>query len=180
MRCYCPKCGRKIEVTAQEAARLGGHLVCPQCLSRVDVAVPKVKQPPAAEPPAAAPKPRQRTHAQVSAGTGGPFCPKCGAKVRAADAFCKSCGASLGTARRNADAATPPPYRSQRRAAPSYRQPQPSVRPAALRQSTPRRQSGRKPAQPSAPVGGLGCMWRTAVGVAVAFVLYVLLGIAFQ
>ncbi len=177
MRCYCPKCGRKIEVTAQEAARLGGHLVCPQCLSRVDVAVPKANDKAVVAEPPAAPKPRQQSQ---SPATGGRFCPKCGAKVRAADAFCKSCGASLGTARRPADAATPPPYRSQRRAAPSYRQPQPSVRPAALRQSTPRRQSGRKPAQPSAPVGGLGCMWRTAVAVAVAFALYVLLGIAFQ
>ncbi len=178
MKCYCPKCGRKIEVTAQEAARLGGHLVCPQCLSRVDVAVPKPKAAADAEPPAA---PKPRPQAQTPA-AGGRFCPKCGAKVRATDAFCKSCGASLGTARRKADAGTPPPYRSQRRPVPSsaYRAPQAPVRPSVPRQAPARRPAERKPSQPSAPIGGLGCMWRTAVGVAVAFALYVLLGLAFQ
>lgn len=177
MRCYCPKCGRKIEVTAQEAARLGGHLVCPQCLSRVDVAVPKTK---AAAPAEAAPSPKPAPRAQTQP-SGGPFCPKCGAKVRATDAFCKSCGASLGTARRKADAGTPPPYHSQRRAAqaPAYRAPQPA-RPAVPRQAPVRRQTQRKAAQPSPAMSGMGCMWRTAVGVAVAFVLYALLGIAFQ
>lgn len=179
MRCYCPKCGRKIEVTAQEAVRLGGHLVCPQCLSRVDVAVPKANDKAVVAAPPAAPKPRQQSQSSTA---GGRFCPKCGAKVRAADAFCKSCGASLGAARRNADAATPPPYRSQRRApsAPSYREPQTSVRPSVPRQAPVRRHAERKSSQPSAPIGGLGCMWRTAVAVAVAFALYVLLGIAFQ
>lgn len=105
MRCYCPKCGRKIEVTAQEAARLGGHLVCPQCLSRVDVAVPKAKAAATTVKAESAPSPKPAPRVQPQP-SGGPFCPKCGAKVRATDAFCKSCGASLGAARRKADAGT--------------------------------------------------------------------------
>lgn len=179
MKCYCPKCGRKIEVTAQEAARLGGHLVCPQCLARVDVAVPKPTAAAVAGPPAT-PKPRQQAQTPAA---GGRFCPKCGAKVRDTDAFCKSCGASLGATRRKSDVGTPPPYRSQRRAAapaPAYRAPLTVARPSVPRQASARRPSSRSEAKASTYVGGLGCMWRTAVGVAVAFALYAMLGLAFQ
>ncbi len=168
MKCNCPNCGRKIEVTAQEARRLGGHLVCPQCLTRVDVDVPAAGS-------GVASAGKSSMAAQQSAS----YCPNCGSRVKASDDFCPKCGHSLkGSRKRTADA--PPPYRRQaprNQAAPAQ-----PVAHIAPRPSSPSRapRSAKKTAKDASPIGPLGCFWRTVVAVAVGFALYVVAGLLLQ
>lgn len=58
MRCYCNKCGRKIELTQGELNAQHGQVVCPQCLSVFKVPI-KMEEPP---PPVPA---RSRKKAQT-------------------------------------------------------------------------------------------------------------------
>lgn len=167
MKCNCPNCGREIEVTVQEARRLSGHLVCPQCLTRVDVAVPAVGS-------AASSSGKSASAAQPSAS----YCTNCGSRVKASDDFCPKCGHSLsGGKRRTADA--PPPYRRQTQRK-SVAPAQSATRPVRQPSSPSRTRRSVKSAKKTSPIGPLGCFWRTAAAVAVGFALYVLAGLLFQ
>ncbi len=167
MKCNCPNCGREIEVTAQEARRLGGHLVCPQCLTRVDVAV-------AAAGSGVVSSGKSAPAIQPSAG----YCTNCGSRVKASDDFCPKCGHSLrGGKRRTADA--PPPYRRQTQRK-SVVPAQAAARPARQPSSPSRPQRSVKSAKKALPIGPLGCFWRTIAAVAVGFAVYVLAGLLLQ
>lgn len=165
MKCNCPNCGRIIEVTAQEARRLGGHLVCPQCLTCVDVDVPAVDLSMAESKPSPAAKSTASN------------CPRCGARVKVSDDFCPKCGRALGKAKKSATSPAPPPYRRQtppRKA---------SVRQAAAQSTSvtasPRRQRKRanaKSGEMRGSISPLGCLLRTVALVLVAFMLYMVVG----
>ena len=170
MKCNCPNCGRKIETTIAEARRLGGHLVCPQCLTQVDVDVPP-----------AAPS-RQSAQKSGAASSQSSYCPQCGSRIKASDEFCPKCGTSLGSAkRRSAD--VPPPYRRTSPArSVSASRPVPTRQPSQSSTSRPARQQRQpsKQQKSGGPIGGLGCLWRTVLLVVAAFALYVITGILLQ
>ena len=156
------KCGRMIKVTEQEAQRLDGMLVCPQCLSTVEVDVPR----------------RNAKH----------WCHNCGGVVEAGADFCRHCGEPITNKGRNKQVAknssipkppripAPPPYRPTLKSKP---QPQTKAMPSAKAKPRNTRQSAQKN-EPQKPLTSKGCVLITIAIVVVFFVIYYFLGVIFS
>ena len=96
MKCFCPKCGRKMELSADELRAQKGMVVCPQCLTTFNAAhfeddvdelpppipVRKRKSQPAPRKPQPAPR---KSDAEVR------YCNRCGTPLPAGKTVCPAC-----------------------------------------------------------------------------------------
>ncbi len=163
----CRNCGRRVKVTEQEAQRLDGILVCPQCLSTVEVDVPR----------------RNAKH----------WCHNCGGEVEAGADFCRHCGEPITAKGRKKKAATipPPPPVAKAKPKPTPTPPpyRPKAQPKQQKQATtqaktmpadkPRQRPARKSSpidEPAKPLTGKGCMLISIAIVVAFFAIYFLIG----
>ncbi len=96
----CPRCGKVMEVSAEEVAMRGGVVVCPQCLAVFDLdgnlrteqpqhTTRHIEEEPAREQAAPA--------AQNAVNEPYHYCPECGKPLPEGVKFCPYCGTSLAT-----------------------------------------------------------------------------------
>ena len=157
MKCFCPKCGRKMELSADELRAQKGMVVCPQCLTTFKaphfdddddelpppIPVRKRKSQPAPHKPQPAPR---------KSGTEVRYCNRCGATLPAGKTVCPAC-------------AKPKPAPKRPTAVP--------VKNTPARRVTPKKESGQ-------PTSKWGCLaYSLAISLAF-FLLYALIGLLFN
>ena len=157
MKCFCPKCGRKMELSADELHAQKGMVVCPQCLTTFKaphfdddddelpppIPVRKSKSQPAPRKPQPTPR---KSDAEVR------YCNRCGAPLPAGKTVCPAC-------------AKPKPAPKRPTAAP--------VKKTPARRVTPKKESGQ-------PTSKWGCLaYSLAISLAF-FLLYALIGLLFN
>lgn len=157
MKCFCPKCGRKMELSADELRAQKGMVVCPQCLTTFKaphfdddddelpppIPVRKRKSQPAPRKPQPAPR---KSDAEVR------YCNRCGAPLPAGKTVCPAC-------------AKPKPAPKRPTAVP--------VKKTPVHRVPPKKESGQ-------PTSKWGCLaYSLAISLAF-FLLYALIGLLFN
>lgn len=173
----CHNCGRKIEVTEQEARHLNGTLVCPQCLSTVKVDVSLLPPPPLDTHEEVKPKQRCRFCGKLIEGEA-QFCQHCGKPTEAAPVASRQVSPPPHPA---TTTTSPPPYTKRPGAAPANRV-SPSTR-TNPKYNSPRmsnisntRKISRKKEKEKKPLSPLGCLGISVLIVIVFFLIYFLAG----
>lgn len=189
MKCYCPKCGRNNDVSADEIRRQGGTVVCPKCLTTFQMPIsndddddtpppiPARRQKTASARKATASDQPPKVPAARRSTSPARFCNKCGATIPAGRATCPECGqrAASTSGRRVisfSESTTPPPVRTPRRPA-TKPATKPTARTAAKKKTS-------KPKEESKPMSKVGCLLITCAITAGFFVLYALFGLLFD
>lgn len=88
MKCFCPKCGRKMELSADELRAQKGMVVCPQCLTTFKA--PHFDDDDELPPPIPVRK-RKSQPAPRKSGTEVRYCNRCGAPLPAGKTVCPAC-----------------------------------------------------------------------------------------
>ena len=150
MKCFCPKCGRKMELSADELRAQKGMVVCPQCLTtfkapHFDDDDDELPPPIPVRKSKSQPAPR-KSDAEVR------YCNRCGAPLPAGKTVCPAC-------------AKPKPAPKRPTAVP--------VKKTPVRRVTPKKESGQ-------PTSKWGCLaYSLAISLAF-FLLYALIGLLFN
>ena len=150
MKCFCPKCGRKMELSADELRAQKGMVVCPQCLTtfkapHFDDDDDELPPPIPVRKSKSQPAPR-KSDAEVR------YCNRCGAPLPAGKTVCPAC-------------AKPKPAPKRPTAVP--------VKKTPTRRMPPKKGSGQ-------PTSKWGCLaYSLAISLAF-FLLYALIGLLFN
>lgn len=150
MKCFCPKCGRKMELSADELRAQKGMVVCPQCLTtfkapHFDDDDDELPPPIPVRKSKSQPAPR-KSDAEVR------YCNRCGAPLPAGKTVCPAC-------------AKPKPAPKRPTAVP--------VKKTPARRVPPKKGSGQ-------PTSKWGCLaYSLAISLAF-FLLYALIGLLFN
>ena len=150
MKCFCPKCGRKMELSADELRAQKGMVVCPQCLTtfkapHFDDDDDELPPPIPVRKSKSQPAPR-KSDAEVR------YCNRCGAPLPAGKTVCPAC-------------AKPKPAPKRPTAVP--------VKKTPVRRVPPKKESGQ-------PTSKWGCLaYSLAISLAF-FLLYALIGLLFN
>lgn len=156
MKITCNKCGHTMEMSNADVQRLGGDVVCPNCLSAIHLSLPKTIQLATAvteQPAQPLPEPKPT-------------------RPRAA----RTAASATPPPRRNV--ASPPPYSCRRERPVRLRNAQP--RQAPIRKSPMKSNNKRNNSHNPASIGYWGCAWRSALITAAAWALYAVVGLLFQ
>ena len=157
MKCFCPKCGRKMELSADELRAQKGMVVCPQCLTtfkapHFDDDDDELPPPIPVRKSKSQPAPRKSQPAPRKSGTEVRYCNRCGAPLPAGKTVCPAC-------------AKPKPAPKRPTAVP--------VKKTPVRRVTPKKESGQ-------PTSKWGCLaYSLAISLAF-FLLYALIGLLFN
>ena len=150
MKCFCPKCGRKMELSADELRAQKGMVVCPQCLTTFKA--PHFDDDDDELPPPIPVRKRKSQPAPRKSGTEVRYCNRCGAPLPAGKTVCPAC-------------ANPKPAPKRPTAVP--------VKKTPARRVTPKKGSGQ-------PTSKWGCLaYSLAISLAF-FLLYALIGLLFN
>lgn len=162
----CKKCGKELDISAEQLAETNGVVVCPQCLATAAVpaskwkrAVKEAKPPKADDTPNADDTPKPAARKQVAAK------PKPATRKKATPPPYK------------APATTPPPppvYHKQQYTAMTT----PSTTPAAPAPKKKKKKS--KSRGLLEPHSALGCLWRSALVTLVLLAFYIFFGMIMQ
>lgn len=157
MKCFCPKCGRKMELSADELRAQKGMVVCPQCLTtfkapHFDDDDDELPPPIPVRKRKTQPAPRKPQPAPRKSGTEVRYCNRCGAHLPAGKTVCPAC-------------AKPKPAPKRPTAV--------SVKKTPVRRVPPKKESGQ-------PTSKWGCLaYSLAISLAF-FLLYALIGLLFN
>ena len=150
MKCFCPKCGRKMELSADELRAQKGMVVCPQCLTTFKA--PHFDDDDDELPPPIPVRKSKSQPAPRKSGTEVRYCNRCGAPLPAGKTVCPAC-------------AKPKPAPKRPTAVP--------VKKTPARRVTPKKGSGQ-------PTSKWGCLaYSLAISLAF-FLLYALIGLLFN
>ena len=150
MKCFCPKCGRKMEFSADELHAQKGMVVCPQCLTTFKA--PHFDDDDDELPPPIPVRKRKPQPAPRKSGTEVRYCNRCGAPLPAGKTVCPAC-------------AKPKPAPKRPTAVP--------VKKTPARRVPPKKVSGQ-------PTSKWGCLaYSLAISLAF-FLLYALIGLLFN
>lgn len=89
MKCFCPKCGRKMELSADELRAQKGMVVCPQCLTTFKA--PHFDDDDDELPPPIPVRKSKSQPAPRKSGTEVRYCNRCGAPLPAGKTVCPAC-----------------------------------------------------------------------------------------
>ena len=150
MKCFCPKCGRKMELSADELRAQKGMVVCPQCLTTFKA--PHFDDDDDELPPPIPVRKSKSQPAPRKSGTEVRYCNRCGAPLPAGKTVCPAC-------------AKPKPAPKRPTAVP--------VKKTPVRRVPPKKESGQ-------PTSKWGCLaYSLAISLAF-FLLYALIGLLFN
>lgn len=150
MKCFCPKCGRKMELSADELRAQKGMVVCPQCLTTFKA--PHFDDDDDELPPPIPVRKRKSQPAPRKSDAEVRYCNRCGAPLPAGKTVCPAC-------------AKPKPAPKRPTAVP--------VKKTPARRVTPKKESGQ-------PTSKWGCLaYSLAISLAF-FLLYALIGLLFN
>ena len=150
MKCFCPKCGRKMELSADELRAQKGMVVCPQCLTTFKA--PHFDDDDDELPPPIPVRKSKSQPAPRKSGTEVRYCNRCGAPLPAGKTVCPAC-------------AKPKPTPKRPTAVP--------VKKTPARRVPPKKGSGQ-------PTSKWGCLaYSLAISLAF-FLLYALIGLLFN
>ena len=150
MKCFCPKCGRKMELSADELRAQKGMVVCPQCLTTFKA--PHFDDDDDELPPPIPVRKRKSQPAPRKSDAEVRYCNRCGAPLPAGKTVCPAC-------------AKPKPAPKRPTAVP--------VKKTPARRVPPKKESGQ-------PTSKWGCLaYSLAISLAF-FLLYALIGLLFN
>ena len=150
MKCFCPKCGRKMELSADELRAQKGMVVCPQCLTTFKA--PHFDDDDDELPPPIPVRKRKSQPAPRKSDAEVRYCNRCGAPLPAGKTVCPAC-------------ANPKPAPKRPTAVP--------VKKTPARRVPPKKESGQ-------PTSKWGCLaYSLAISLAF-FLLYALIGLLFN
>lgn len=150
MKCFCPKCGRKMELSADELRAQKGMVVCPQCLTTFKA--PHFDDDDDELPPPIPVRKRKSQPAPRKSDAEVRYCNRCGAPLPAGKTVCPAC-------------AKPKPAPKRPTAVP--------VKKTPARRMPPKKESGQ-------PTSKWGCLaYSLAISLAF-FLLYALIGLLFN